>query len=529
MLSRTAFWAGLIALQGACSGGEPASVSAGAGGGGAGSGGSGAGAAAGAGGATTSTTGTPPPDASPPPVSGCVPGSHTTFEVGEGLAFTTLGAVPWATLGPGDTVRIHPKIGGWHEKILLNTRGEEGAPIRVCGMRGGDGALPVIDGADATTAPDAAFGDYLPLQDLGLVTIARGAQTYGFRAGHIVIEGLVIQGGKTGSTYTATTGEVRAYDAFAAGVNLNAGDHVTLRGCEIRDNGNGLFANSRGEDESTLTRDVLVEGNYFHGNGVEGSYSEHDAYTQALGVVYQYNRFGPLRPGAVGAALKDRSAGTVVRYNFIEGTVRSIDLVDAQDHAAAAIADPRYRETFVYGNVIVSIAGDATRLVHYGGDTTGFEQNFRKGTLYFYGNTVVSRHTQDEAWQVSVLYASTDDETIDFRGNVVDHIGSSAIALMTEAGRLAIGKNWLPTGWLPGTDKFKGTVTGGEDVLVGVDAKLDPTSRRPLAGSPVIDQAPAIAPAAAGYPVDREYSEDGRGVARPVNGGASDLGALEGP
>ena len=462
----------------------------------------------------------------PPPV-GCDPGANKTYDVGDGKPYAKLGAVPWSTLGPGDTVRIFPKPGGYHEKFILSTRGADGAPIRVCGVAAADGSRPVIDGKDATTDAKAAFGGYMPLQDLGLITIARGAQAYGFRPGWIVIEGLVIQGANGGNTYTATTGAVRSYDSFAAGVNLNAGDHVTLRHCELRDDGNGLFSNSKHEVEGTLTREVLVEGNYFHDNGVVGSYSMHDAYTQALGIVYQYNRFGPLRPGAAGAALKDRSAGTVVRYNWIEGTVRMIDLVDAQDHAPDALADPRYHQTFVYGNVIISRTGDATRMVHYGGDTGGFEQNFRKGTLYFFGNTVISRHDLGDAWGVSVLYASTNDEAIDARDNVVSHVGSSHLWLMTDLGHLVLGTNWITSGWKDGSDKFAGTVTGAASVVGGADALLDPGTFHPLVGSPVIGTAGALAPEAAPYPVDSQY-DGASGTPRPPLGVASDMGAFAG-
>ena len=307
-------------------------------------------------------------------------------------------------------------------------------------------------------------------------------------------------------------------------MNLSVGDHVVLRDCEIRDNGNGLFANSKNEVEGTLTREVLIDGNYFHGNGVVGNYSMHDSYTQTLGITYQYNRFGPLRPGAIGAALKDRSAGTVIRYNWIEGTVRQLDLVDAQDHAPQALADPRYHETFVYGNVLVSNPGDGTRMVHYGGDTTGFEQNFRKGTLYFYGNTIISRHEQKDVWATSIIYASTNDESIDFRDNVIFHVGSTFLWLMADFGNLHLGRNWITTGWLDGSNTFAGTVTGGADVIVGVDAMLDPLTYHPLPGSPVLGAAGAVAPQTAPYPVVWQFDKQ----PRPQLGPSADMGAFAG-
>ena len=54
---------------------------------------------------------------------------------------------------------------------------------------------------------------------------------------------------------------------------------------------------------------------------------------------------------------------------------------------------PSYRETFVYGNVLIEFDGEGNRqMIHYGGDS-GREERYRNGTLYFYHNTVVSTRT----------------------------------------------------------------------------------------------------------------------------------------
>jgi hypothetical protein len=272
-----------------------------------------------------------------------------------------------------------------------------------------------------------------------------------------------------------------------------------------------------------LREEPLVEGNYLHGNGVVGQYLEHDAYTEALGIVYQYNHFGPLRAGALGAALKDRSAGTVVRYNWIDGTIRPIDLVDAQDDVADAIADPRYRQTFVYGNVIVSNPGDGTRLVHYGGDSQ--EQYFRKGTLFFYGNTVYMQHDIKDAWVTSVIYASTNDEHVDFRDNVIHLAGTSHLALLADAGTMDLGSNWITTGWQNGTDSFTGTVTGAANVKTGTNPMLDLQTLHPQAGSPVIGAAGSLAQETASYPVVFQYAGL-QGQPRAQLGPSGDLGAF---
>ena len=52
---------------------------------------------------------------------------------------------------------------------------------------------------------------------------------------------------------------------------------------------------------------------------------------------------GRSAPAADGNNLKDRSIGTVVRYNWIESGNRQLDLVDAEDDPSV-ITDPRYRD-----------------------------------------------------------------------------------------------------------------------------------------------------------------------------------------
>lgn len=427
----------------------------------------------------------------PTPVDCTHVGSGTAYDVGDGQPYPTLGDVPWFELGAGDTVRVHHRESAYREKVLLSNRGEEGQPIRLCGVAGPGGELPVIDGTGATTSPNQHWHQYLPLQDIGVVMIAADADDeYGFRPGWITIEGLVIRGGNGGATYTASDGTTRTYEDFTAGIYIVPGDNVVIRQNVLTDNGLGLFTLSKDEVEGTLVRDILIEGNYFFGNGVVGQDTKHNCYTQALGVTIQYNRFGRLRDGAMGGNVKDRSAGTTVRYNWIEGGARQLDLVDAQEHAGSASADPRYRETFVYGNVIINsdALGDGGHIVHYGGDTLGFEDNFRKGTLYFYNNTIVTEADAEERWDTAVLEVATNDETVDFRNNVVRKRGTTNLNLMHRAGNLVLGVNWVSSGWSPGYMDFEGTVSGEAGVISGDDPGLG-DDLFPAQGSPLIDAA----------------------------------------
>jgi hypothetical protein len=471
---------------------------------------------------------TPPP--TPPPASiNCTPGSARTFDVGAGQAYAKIGDVPWYDLGPGDTVRIFWRADPYREKILISNRGTADQPIRLCGVAGPNGELPVLSGQDATTGPNMHFIDFPAIEDEGLVLINRdSSDSYYSRPGYIVIEGLALRSAYLGSNYTASDGSTRGFMTSSSSVAIVAADNVTVRNCELSDSGMGLFTLSKSETEATLVRDILVEGCHIFGNGAVGEWLEHNIYMQALGMTVQYNRFGRLRDGSLGANLKDRSAGTVVRYNYIEGTQRLLDLVDAQEDAPDALADPRYRQTFVYGNVLISGPQDAASLVHYGGDTVGYEQNFRKGTLYFYNNTIVESADDTDIWNTILVDASTNDEHVDLRNNVIWSSGTTNFHLLGLAGQAAVGPNWISSGYLPALDASTATVTVGTGVITGSDPMLDPITLHPLAGSPVIDKAVALAdPAAAKYPCSDEYQPPSSGVARTTQGAAPDFGAFE--
>jgi len=473
------------------------------------------------------------PDAGPfiPPlaVSCTHVGSGTDYEVGDGQEYTSLGEVPWYALGPGDTVRIHYREEPYREKILISNSGAEGQPIRVCGVAGPNGELPVLDGADATTSPNQHWINYLPLQDISLVMITPDDDDlYGYRPEWITIEGLVMRGAKAGNSYTNSEGEVRPYEGFSAGLYVVPAAHLVVRGNVFTDDALGLFTLSKDETDNHIVEDIVIEGNYFYGNGEAGADTRHNCYIQAIGVLVQYNHFGRLRDGALGGNLKDRSAGTTVRYNWIEGGARQLDLVDAQEHYQHALADPRYRETFVYGNVILNdqSQGDGGHIVHYGGDTVGFEQNFRKGTLYFYNNTVITSANANDRWRTAIVEASTNDETVDMRNNIIVRHGDTNMALLAYAGQLHLGVNWVSQDYWLGYEDFEGTATGEDNLIVGTDPMLD-DMYRPLSGSPVIDKAQELAPEAP--PCDGEYVPHQQGTERPLHGAAYDLGAFEGP
>jgi len=380
----------------------------------------------------------------------------TTFEVGPGKTFANIGDVPLESLVAGDTVLVYYRATPYREKLVIGGSGTQGAPIKISGVLGPNGERPILDGNGATTRAQLNY----PSRGRGIIKIGYSNVPYAANPKWIVIENLEIRNAHTPYTYTAPNGATESYSANASAVFIEHGKHITIRNCDVHDNGNGLFAFS---DDDLATQNLIIEKNYIHDNGNVGSLYEHNVYTEAIKITFQYNRFGPLMPGAGGNNLKDRSAGLTVRYNWIEGGNRQLDLVDAEDSALVR-ADPRYLATYVYGNVVIEHPNSGNNdIVLYGGDS-GYKPNYRKGTLYFYNNTVYSDRTDS----TRLFRTSGNGQHIDARNNIayVTADGSYLKAL-DSYGHLTLTQNWFKTGWTQfneadhtGTLTDNGTVTG---------------------------------------------------------------------
>lgn len=452
-----------------------------------------------------------------------VPGTHaqTTYDVGPGQPFASIGAVPLETLAAGDTVRIHWRAEPYREKWVVTAQGTATAPVTFVGVPGPGGALPIIDGENATTRLALSYWS----EQRGVIKIGGSNTPSDVRPAYVVIENLDIRGARPPATFVDDAGAPQNYALNAAAIFVERGRHLIIRGCTIRDSGNGLFIASS-DDEAT--EDVLIEGNYIVGNGNVGRIYEHNTYTAALGITYQYNRFGPLASGAGGNNLKDRSAGLVVRCNWIEGGNRQLDLVDGEDSSQIRLS-PAYRTTFVYGNVLIEPGDDGNRqILHYGGDS-GATADYRKGTLYFYHNTVVSMR----AGRTTLMRLSTNDETCAARNNVVyvTAVGSE-LSLLDDAGTLAIRRNWFKPGWVNSFagGSFVGNVTNdGTSILGATPSFADFAGQdfRLALDSDCLNNAIALPVGAANYPISDEYVPHQAGTPRPLIGPAPDLGAFE--
>ncbi|WP_322588294.1 hypothetical protein [Sphaerotilus sp.] len=475
----------------------------------------------------------------------CEPsGSGVDYTVGPGQALAALDDVPWERLAPGDTVRIFHRATPYRGKFVLAAQGTAARPVRVCGVRGPNGERPVIDGQDATTRPAlaAALGDNVSeiQQSRALVMVTKlASQAWTERPSHLQIDGLRFTHAQPAYRFRDAAGAVKPYSDFGACLWIDRGVHITIADNELTDCVMGVFSRTTDDGSGAITENLRIVGNVVHGNGLAGSESEHNTYTQGLGVVIEHNVFGPLRPGARGNAIKDRSAGLVVRYNRIEEGARALDLVEAEDFPLLAMSRADYRTTLVYGNQIRK-NGETGSLIHYGGDHYGStpgaswgEPVYRKGTLYFFHNTVIVTGRSAAVFQLSTTEERAEvwNNAFVFASTVAEkslRMSQSVGPAWTSGGVLNLGRNWLSIGWQD-IDQWH-TVGGQLNVpappLTGLRSPLVAGGWVPQAGSALVDAAVA-GPLA--VRVEWQLDASGRSQPRGVRGAAADLGATELP
>jgi hypothetical protein len=435
-----------------------------------------------------------------------------TFSVGPGQRFERIRDVPWEDLGPGDVVEIHYRATPYKEKIIIATAGTAAAPITVRGVPDASGKLPIIDGANALTR--TTFESWN--EERGVIKVGGTDVPLGPPA-NIVIESLDVTGALPGTPFRDSLGQQIEYLYNAAAIYVDEGASVTIRGCTMRDSGNGLYVNAQASH-------VLVEKNEFKDNGIPGSPTNHHAYTEAEGIVFQFNRFGPFRPGSLGNGIEDRSTAPVIRYNWIEGGNHQIALFESD----VFFADPGFGVAYVYGNVLIEPdAGGGAVSVAWGGGN-GVTNFYRKGTLYFHHNTVLSARSD----QTTIFDLPTNDESVYARNNIFATIApGSTLSIGTTAGVHELSNNFVEDGHVQSHGAFTGmvqetgTVGGAAPGFVNENQRDVHLTRE----SPCVDKGivlPSDMPAE--YQPTQQYVDPRSGEARPTMG-APDLGAYENP
>ena len=370
------------------------------------------------------------------------------YHVGPDQPIKRLEMAPFARLEAGDLLAIHWRPEPYRVKWVLACRGTKDKPITIRGIPGPEGQLPVIEGEGAITGTGLNFWS----GQRALIKIGGSNTPPDIMPAHIVIEGLDLGGARPGRNFFGRDG-LQEYSDMASAIFIEKGEHITIRSCRLHDCANGFFTASE-------AREILVEGCHIENNGVEGSGYQHNSYTEASGITFQFNRFGPLRDGCPGTNLKDRSAGAVVRYNLIEGGNRQLDFVESQEGDTIK-TDPRYHQAFVYGNVLIERNNDGNpQIVHFGGDS-GPEPDFRQGPLWFYHNTVISKRRNN----TTLLRLSTQLQSAEIFNNIVYVEAEGArLSILDETGTARLHHNWMKKGYKECHGELKGTISDSDNL-----------------------------------------------------------------
>ncbi len=246
---------------------------------------------------------------------------------------------------------------------------------------------------------------------------------------------------------------------------------------------------------------------------------------RVLGLRMNIITFGPLRTGCIGNNLKDRSAGTVIRYNWIESGNRQLDLVNTD--YAEFYNDPSYNDTYVYGNVLIEPDGAGnSQMIHYGGDG-GDTTYFRRGTLHLYNNTLVSTRSSN----TTLVRLSTNDVTADIQNNIVYTTASPGrLALTNGAGIVKLKNNWLTEGYRNSFESSQATIVEESGNLTGATPGfVDMTAQNyKLTDTSVcIDRGIQLGAELSNHMPTMEYVKHQTSEERIASGARIDIGAYE--
>lgn len=540
--------------------------------------------------------------------------SATDYHIGPGQTYSGLNdfhsAIGWHNLQSGDKVYIHWRSTPYNEFMYIST-----SNVEIVGVPNGN-LLPVIDGQNAVQ-PEFAWQDkgnfYTDTDDdndpnptdnnhynyyngglyqYGLIGVGRPyGSGYNEWVENITISNLEVRNAEQAYSFTPWfSGHVSASQAFASvwnaptrnypsfmtGIRVQFAKNLTIRNCTIHNCGNGIFVNSKLDDNDfsgtvtapdgiQVSKNITIEYCKLYDNGSSDSYC-HNIYSEAAGTIYQYNYIGRARAGInTSTCLKDRGAGTIVRNNYFDGGGQGhiLDLVEAEASAVDMINEPDYHNTYVYGNIMVNPADGATTLIHYGGDHCDYSI-FRRGNLYFYNNTLINQADQLERWRTILFFLpkseyfgappcspvpSSIDEKIIATNNIFYNVASAAgnalsdfYLISTDINSNSIfTNNYISSGYENGFSGYWDNITGQYAPFTGtvtMNNLVSPAVNNPgfkdfnngdftlTSGSVNIDAGNNAANPSVNS-VNREYVSPQNYKSRVILGSAIDIGAYE--
>lgn len=253
-----------------------------------------------------------------------------TYNVGPTQTYQHMRDLPLTNIAPGSTLRIHNEDTSglnpttYHEFLQLSEHATPDQPLRVCGVPDSTGHLPILD---ATNATAAGIVNGTPA---GILTVAASSEI----PANIQIEGIELRNANSTATYQAPDGTLAHWPSDAVCLNIIAGQNITVVGNDLGHCNTGGHSASRVGAAASLN--TLWEGNHLHDNGVVGSTTGHQLSIESTGEIVQFNQLDSYPAGALGANIRSRGIGDIIRYNYLAGTTaQQIDLTDTTGASAS--------------------------------------------------------------------------------------------------------------------------------------------------------------------------------------------------
>lgn len=438
-------------------------------------------------------------------------GSNRTINVGPGQTYSELTDVPWLSLGAGDVVNIYYRSTAYKTKFGIISVATSQKPFIINGVTNSSCLKPILDGNGAVTATDARamnFGS--DIQESGLITIHRPPNTTStHKAKYIIIQNLKMINVKEGYSFKNNTNATQNYGKFSAAIYTPRVDYLYIKNCEFINNAQALFTNSKGGSEIDFSSYLILRANYIDRSGYDDDDHEHGVYTQGYRTLIEGNFFGQAQGGS---SVKDRSSGTVFRYNKVQVSARGLDLVENEEEYYDNVkSDPLYHHAWVYGNIFIndnsSPMGFSIRIIHWGFDNSS--ANARAGTMYFYNNSVLHKGTDPTGsyWYTSIFQMGSGgynaDRPANYQINAWENVfsnegvstgyGKVDFRLLWDIGKINFyGSNYLTTNWRrpnPGV-----LVENNSTIIESSTSVLDTNSMLPLASSSILNKGTTYTP-----------------------------------
>ena len=147
--------------------------------------------------------------------------SQTTYKVGDGQSYTSIGSVPWENLVAGDSVKIYWRSTPYKEKWVINAAGLQDKWITITGIPASSGQLPIIDGQDATTRSQLNYWN----EERGVIKIGGSNSPPDGMPAYIRVENLEIRNGRSIYSFTGRSG-ITTYSSNAAAIYLEKGENI---------------------------------------------------------------------------------------------------------------------------------------------------------------------------------------------------------------------------------------------------------------------------------------------------------------